>query len=315
MCVEDNLKQFIRSTNILPSNVAFELKAEYFDDLHPQVYILCEENENYKMRIRIISDRYNAVSIEEKVCLLLESNLQDYFYPRILRKYENVSGIGDILITEYKEGVSLDKCILNLSEMEYPIITDQLCKILKKMHSIKSSEFFDFGEFKSNSWFTFFDYKLKRYLKMGLDNKILKSEEIEYIAQLLLTEQSILKLDLGSLIHFDVKPSNIIWNPKNKEISLIDFEMSRYGDILMEFTKGKFTTMLFNNSIYKNKIWKPLVEHYFSQPYADIFSSRKSIWYLFYHYLAHCNYQLMCSSMVSPCILNEFLYYKKKLFV
>lgn len=315
MSVENNLKQFIESINILPPNVPFEIKAEYFDDLQPQVYILREKNGKFQGRIRIISDRDNTVNIEEKVCLLLETYLPDYFYPKVHKKYENIPGIGDILITEYKEGVSLDKCIFNLSEMEYPIIIDKLFRSLKKMHSIKSSNFFDFTEFNSNNWFDFFEYKLKKYLKMAMDNKILKREEIGYITHLLYREQDIFRLNLGSLIHFDVKPANIIWNSENKELSLIDFEMSRYGDILMEFTKGKFTTLLFNNSIYENKIWKPLVEYYFSKPYADIFSSRKSIWYLFYHYLAHSNYQLMRFKKVSPCIFSEFSCYKEKLLV
>ena len=315
MSVEDNLKQFIKSINILPPNVSFELKAEYLDDLQPQVYILREKNGKFQKRIRITSDRNDAVNIEEKICSLLETYLSDYFYPKIENKYENISGIGDVLITEYKEGVSLDKYIFNLSEMEYPIIIDKLSRNLKKMHSIKSSDFFDFKEFKSNNWFDFFEYKLKKYLKIAVDNRILKKKETEYITHLLYKEQDIFRLDCGSLIHFDIKPANIIWNPANKEPYLIDFEMSRYGDILMEFTKGKFTTLLFNNSIYENKIWKPLVEHYFSKPYADIFSSRKSIWYLFYHYLAYSSYQLMCFKTVSPCIFDQFSYYKKKLFL
>ena len=315
MSVEENLKKFIKSINILPPNVPFEIKAEYLDDLQPQVYILREKNGKFQRRIRIISDRDNTVNTEEKICLLLETYLPDYFYPKVHKKYENIPGIGDILITEYKEGVSLDKYIFNLSEMEYPIIIDELFRNLKKMHSIKSSDFFDFTEFKSNNWFDFFKFKLKKYLKMAVDNRILKREEIGYITHLLYREQDIFRLDLGSLIHFDIKPANIIWNPENKELSLIDFEMSRYGDILMEFTKGKFTTLLFNNSIYENKIWKPLVEYYFSEPYADIFSSRKSIWYLFYHYLAHTNYQLVRFKTVSPCIFSEFSCYKKKLLV
>ena len=37
MSVEENLKKFIKSRNILPPNVPFEIKAEYLDDLQPQV--------------------------------------------------------------------------------------------------------------------------------------------------------------------------------------------------------------------------------------------------------------------------------------
>ncbi|MCI9486967.1 MAG: aminoglycoside phosphotransferase family protein [Lachnospiraceae bacterium] len=313
MGVEGALKQFINSTNILPSDVLFEIKPEYLDDSQPQVYILREKSGKFQKRIRIISNRYNAITTEEKVCLLLEMHLSEHFYPQIYKKFKNVSGLGDILITEYKEGISLDKCIFDLSEIEFSMIVDQLCKDLKKIHSIKSSGFSDLAEFTDDNWFDFFEYKLKKYLNKALDNKILTNEEIEYLVKLLYREQDIFKQDYGSLIHFDVKPANIIWDCRSKEISLIDFEMSRYADILMEFTKGKFTTLLFNNSVYKNKIWIPLVEQYFSQPYTDVFSSRKAVWYLFYHYLAHCNYQLCCYGVISPCILNEFIYYKRNL--
>lgn len=313
MSVENDLKKYIYATNILPTNVSFEIRPEYFDDLHPQVYILREKNGKFQIRIRIISDRYNAINIEEKVCLILEAHLSEYFYPKVYKKHKNIPGIGDILFTEYKEGASLDKCISELSEIEYSIIVNQLCQHLKKMHSIKSSIFFDFGELKSNNWFAFFECKLKKYLKNALDNRILGKSEIECIIQLLYKDQNYFRLDNASLIHFDVKPANIIWNSKNRKTFLIDFEMSRYGDILMEFTKGKFTAVLSDNLIYENKIWMPLVEQYFSQPYTITFSSKRAIWYLFYHYLAHYNYQLACFGTVSPCVFNEFLHYKEKL--
>lgn len=314
MSVEEKLRQFINSQDILPPNTEFEIKPEYFDDMQPQVYILHGKNKQFQRRIRIISDRNYAIKTEEKACSILETCLSDNFYPKVLKKYDNVSGIGDILITEYKRGVSLDKCILNLSPMEYSLIASQLCTNLKKMHSIKSSDFFDFTYVKSKSWTHFFEIKLRNYLNKALADKILNTKELEYITRLFINEKDIFQLDCGSFIHFDVKPANIIWDITSRKTYLIDFEMSRYGDILMEFTKGKFTAQLFGNPIYESNIWKPMVEQYFAQPYTDIFSLRKSVWYLFYHYLAHCTYQLNYFGNISSNIQTEFLYYKECLF-
>ena len=88
MGVEGALKQFINSTNILPSDVLFEIKPEYLDDSQPQVYILREKSGKFQKRIRIISNRYNAITTEEKVCLLLEMHLSEHFYPQIYKKFK-----------------------------------------------------------------------------------------------------------------------------------------------------------------------------------------------------------------------------------
>lgn len=310
MLVEKALKEFIKSTGIISSETDFEVKPEYLNDLQPQVYVLRDKKQKPLWRIRIIAERQNALLTEEKVCLLLEQSNVECFYPKVYQKYQNIPQIGDILITDYKKGISIDKCISKLSENDYNIIVSQLCKNLKEMHSVTSREFCDFSSFSSDSWFAFFKYKFDKHLRRAKNNQLLSDEQVHTISRLLLKEQEIFKLSYSALIHFDVKPANIIWNPEDQKVYLIDFEMSRFGDPFMEFTKGKFTTLLFNNSTYDDKIWIPLVEQYFSQPYSQIFSSRKASWYLFYHYTAHCNYQLKTLGKMYTSVFKEFQTYK-----
>lgn len=310
MFAEKNLKKFIKSIGIVSGETDFEIKPEYLNDLQPQVYVLRDKNQNPLWRIRIISERLNALQTEEKVCLLLEQSNVKCFYPKVYQRYQNIPQIGDILITDYKNGFSIDKCNSDLSENDHNIIVSQLCENLREIHSVTSREFSDFSSFSSDNWFDFFKYKLDKHLREAQNNQLLSDEEIHNILYLLLKEQEIFMLNYGSLIHFDIKPANIIWNPDERKIYLIDFEMSRFGDPFMEFTKGKFTSLLFNNSVYEDKIWIPLVEQYFSQTYDQIFSSRKAGWYLFYHYTAHCNYQLKTLGKIYNSVFKEFQTYK-----
>lgn len=314
MFAEKILKEFIKTLEIIPNGTDFEIKPEYLNDLQPQVYIVRDKSQKPLWRIRVISERKNALRTEEKVCLLLDECNMECFYPKVYKKYPNIPQLGDILITDYKNGNSIDKCIFNLSENEYNIIVLQLLQDLKKLHSVKSYKFSDFSNFSSDSWFDFFKYKLNKHLQNAKNNQLLSSEEFKNIGDLLLDEQEIFKMNSGSLIHFDIKPANIIWDFENQKTYLIDFEMSRFGDPLMEFTKGKFTALLFNNFLYDKKIWMPLVERYFEQSYERVFSSRKASWYLFYHYAAHCNYQLKTFGKIYDSVFKEFQTYKNIIF-
>ena len=71
MNVEKYLEDFISKTDIAPTKL-IHIKAEYYNDLEPQVYILQDQNRSFKKRVRIASDRKNAVNTEAIVCKLLE---------------------------------------------------------------------------------------------------------------------------------------------------------------------------------------------------------------------------------------------------
>ena len=312
MNVEKYLEDFISKTDIAPTKL-IHIKAEYYNDLEPQVYILQDQNRSFKKRVRIASDRKNAVNTEAIVCKLLEESLHGDFFPKVIKKYENIPYIGDLLITDYLEGQSLDKCLVHITADDCKCIITQLYIILTKIHTIKSTIFHDFTTFKSDKWFDYFEHKISKHLFRAIDYGFITKDESFFIFDILKSDANIFSVDKGTLIHFDVKPDNIIWDSYRKKVSLIDYEMSRYSDILFEYTKAHFATQLFGNSTYEERIWKPLVELSFDCDYKKVFINRKAVLYLYYHYLAYFNYQMFHMGKVSQFSYDMLNTYERQL--
>ncbi|MCU0289322.1 MAG: hypothetical protein MUF15_23360, partial [Acidobacteria bacterium] len=92
----------------------------------------------------------------------------------------------------------------------------------------------------------------------------------------------------SSLLHYDIKPANIIYNKISKKVTLIDFELTRFGDINSEFTRAFVLSEKFSN--IHNKIIIPMLKNIYGNCYNDFINSDLFHIYSLYHMMALYNF-------------------------
>lgn len=290
MSVERSLLAFCYEIGLCGKGEACSIQTEYRQDFDPQVYILRNQKNKTAYRLRIQTDRVNAVKTEHRVCNLIKEHGISGFYPEPIGCYSEIAGVGDITVSTYIEGVSIDKIIDDLSLNECEKIAVKIEQLLNRLHSINDNTFHCFTGEQFPSWELFFACKLDAHLKRASKNGMLSGMDDANIRMTLTSDINLFKGKQSVLLHFDVKPANIVYRKETGKISFIDFEMSRFGDALYEFSKGTFAAEVFGSSKYMANVWAPVVEACLKQPMNEILELRLFIWYLFYHYLAYANY-------------------------
>jgi len=66
---------------------------------------------------------------------------------------------------------------------------------------------------------------------------------------------------IPTLIHMDIKPANIIYNPKTENLTLIDFEHARFGDIDFGWTQILLTGINKFSDEYKKFVLPHIIKN------------------------------------------------------
>lgn len=260
---------------------------EYRNDKFPQVFKIVDQYENKIFKIRITANRKNAVEVEKTVCNILERNLQKHFFPRILGEYENLL-LGNVLVMEYCPGNSLSRLITILDESEKLMIVNELIGYIQDIHSIKSEKYTTFGEVCYYQWADFYRNQMNVYLRGAREANLIDGKIVNIICKIIDHEKP--QCVEPVLVYYDLKPDNIIFDRINSRVSLVDFEIARFVDPLMEISRGEFLCGLFGCNIYKDDIWLPFVEGITGRKYKDVVNDKKIRLYMLYHNLSYLNH-------------------------
>ncbi|CAN0297383.1 unnamed protein product, partial [Ectocarpus fasciculatus] len=142
-----------------------------------------------------------------------------------------------VLIYEYFKGASLEK-IPNLTQSDYKKISNQIISSIKEYRTIKS-ETAQLFEKSYTDWYDLFSNKLSEHLDHPISQQLISRTHINQIRNLLKLVQSDLRQIQNCFIHYDIKPKNIVYDGEGGLTYLIDFELSRFGDPLMELARIK----------------------------------------------------------------------------
>lgn len=275
----------------------------YRNDLIPQVSLVKIKNNSDLFKIRFTNDREYAVFTEAAVCNILKEHYpKSDFFPKIRHIISK-----HLVIYEYIKGKSIDKIINELTKEELDLIGNQLYVYLQKIHAITSSFVYAFDNNQFINWYSFFECKLYTHLREAVNYDFITIENKNKLIQVLHDNKDKFDINQNILLHFDIKPANIIYNKKEKKIYLIDFEMSRFGDEIFEYSK-----MLFNKIIYFSPKWDKICNIYFnrinSEKNINIFINPRLDWYMFYHYLTYIIYLEKNNILFNPITLKNILY-------
>lgn len=197
------------------------------------------------------------------------------------------------IITTYLEGDSLDSIIQTVSNRALIQISDLINEKLFYIHTIKNDKYngvnpkfeMSFAQVMLNKIYT----QLQNdYTKFFVGDR--SSDKLFSVASEILLNASYSE---PTLLHMDIKPENIIITPKG-EVHLIDFELSRFGDIDYEWTNILIKTLHSYNGRFKKYVLFPLIEKNFVSIEKALEHDKYKIYMLYlsiniYIYYQKCN--------------------------
>ncbi len=220
---------------------------------------------------------------------------EDFFYKTVNRMFPNrcpeiyvIDKSKEIYDQSYQimsfvEGVSLDKYLVDVTEVSMNKIFRQVGKLTAEINSIEinSTENNDsVGFYQSEKWELNFRKRLiERMAPLLRDNILTVSEE-----NLLLCRLSGLKAEkTNSLLHLDMRLPNMIYN--SGEIHVIDAENCEVGDPLYELAIVSVAGLLDNHFLdgyregcgYSIDLYNPLFKYYQFERQAALVNLFKNI--------------------------------------
>lgn len=171
-----------------------------------------------------------------------------------------------------------------LSQDEWKSIANKLKKCITVLSTVHSQQYSDHNQFVADQYADI----LKRKIMPKLNHhtfSMLSSQIVTTIYQkcVNIIESSV--YSEPTLIHMDVKPANVIYNLETKTVSLIDFELARFGDFDYGWTQLLITSLKNYGEEYQEYIYPHLVKDGISL--EDALQIPKFQFYLFYQ--AACN--------------------------
>lgn len=188
-------------------------------------------------------------------------------------------------ITSFVEGQTLDVASSIIQEETWNDIADVLFVRFRELKTIQASQYSEQGKFVTSDYASILKWKLMNKLQhpslLTLDhNKLAKISERCF--EILDKSQ----FSKPTLLHMDIKPANIIYNPSKRFISLIDFELARFGDIDYGWAQILLSEHNRFGKAYKEHLLPRLIQRHLGL--TEVLQIPKYQCYLFYQSI--CNF-------------------------
>lgn len=203
-------------------------------NLHPEekCFRVGIDNEvsTYKVRFPAVLNKLSLATEYETCRVLRQQGFK--WAPEI---YEFQAEEPAYLITEYKEGESLDKSLNWTSHAA--TIGVGLNRLLAEIHQIQGDYFGHLAGPRYSSWHSFFDIRFQKHIRNVVAAGAIDENNLREIETLYDEATQALRQVNPSLLHGDVKPANIVFDSNRCETHLVDFELARFGDVDFEWVK------------------------------------------------------------------------------
>lgn len=172
----------------------------------------------------------------------------------------------------------------HISQDEWESIANKLKKCIAVLSSVHSQHYSDHNQFVTDQYADI----LKRKIMPKLNHHTFSALPSKTVTTVYQRCVNIIESSVYSeptLIHMDVKPANVIYNLESKTVSLIDFELARFGDFDYGWAQLLITSLKNYGEEYQKYIYPHLVNGGISLEAA--LQIPKFQFYLFYQ--AACN--------------------------
>lgn len=191
-------------------------------------FLIMSTNSPRKFFLKVVKNNDGALLCNDFLKRIRDEN--GYCpYPIIVVPELEVQGTR-YYITNFLEGQPLSVHSDILTKKAWDDIADKLQGRLDELSAIQTAQYSEHNEFVPDSFAVIqkrkFEARLRHPLISDLPRKKLE-RALEQCYEILDKCQ----FSKPTLLHMDIKPANIIYDPQTGSVSLIDFEFSRFGDI------------------------------------------------------------------------------------
>ncbi len=266
-------------------------------------YIITCLTNNQKYFLKVQKDNDHATHCNYYLRRFLAQDGQ-CAYPLILAPGFDYCGKRYHIYT-YAEGETLEGLPGKISADEWHNIGRKLRNRIDELSTVHAQQYSDRNQFVPDSHSAI----LKRKIMLKLNHSVFS----EYSPGMIEAagDKCMLILDSSSfsrptLLHMDIKPANIIYNLQTKTVSVIDFELARFGDIDYGQVQILLTELKEYGEAYDQYIFPELTKGYLTL--GDALHIPKFQCYLFYQ--TACNL-IYYDERKLPCPKKmEALFYK-----
>lgn len=258
--------ELFRDTEIAVSSV-------YRDDPEHKCVLVVVRNSGTKYKVRVATQKFPTTVAREYLALQWLDEFKFEWLPRVVVAPDRKPGTPSLLVCEYFEGDSLDKCD-DLTQADYELIVARLVRIIGDLQLVKSDWFGDFEGDKCRTWSVYFRSKFDNHVENALRLGVIDEQQYRLIAAKLSSVANYLLSAQSSFLHFDIKPANIIYDKHTGRTALVDFELCRFGDAMMEYAR---IYSYERDATFLTRIAAPVVEHFLGSEFrrfkeSDIFA-------------------------------------------
>lgn len=155
-------------------------------------------------------------------------------------------------ITNYIDGQVLDELPETFPNVFWEAIADKLRLRYDELGGIRSSHYSEHGRFIPDDCASIFLQKLAEKLQYpGIPLSDDKREVAFDWCRAVMENSSFSE---PTLLHMDIKPGNIVYDPVSDSVSLIDFEFARFGDADYGWAQFLLSGINCFSNIYKKQI-------------------------------------------------------------
>jgi aminoglycoside phosphotransferase (APT) family kinase protein len=249
----------------------------------------------YKIRFPTATSRRSVAQEYEALLLLSQHGVR--WTPHL---YEVNLGEPSYIVLGFVEGESLDKSLEWISHAKS--IQLRLQQELADIHSIQGEFFGHLAGPRYESWQAFFEIRLWRHVMPLVKALLLSERDLARIKALHEEARRSLSEVSPILLHGDVKPANVIFELSTKKTTLVDFELSRFGDLDFEWTKLRRMAIRWPD--YQQLVSQPLLN---SPSRINLIwhSDAKILLYDIYHVCSFLDFELETGLPVAPYRLDD----------
>jgi serine/threonine protein kinase len=260
-----------------------EISSIYMNDPLEKCFLVknMESGKKYKVRFATKDFRETVKSEYNALQYLKKHGIQ--WTPEIYLSILN--GKNDILIYEYIAGDSLDKIKNSLTNKELNLIREKLIILINELHLLQGEYFGDFASHHFLNWEEYIRLKLFTHVTNGHKIGLLNNTDYQTIETAFERNLGYYKNVQSHFLHFDIKPTNIIFNREKGETNLIDFELCRFGDVNIEYSR--FITYYNKPDKLYRSLFIPLAKSIPGLSYCEFIETRVFLLYNLYNLLAY----------------------------
>lgn len=190
-------------------------------------------------------------------------------------------------ITNYVEGYDLEVLDSELSDTQWKKAAKDIRKQLILLADIHTPCYSEHNKFFTDGYMEMFREKLRSKMKhISLTAYDRNKMQSAYNNSLRILNNS--TFSEPSLIHMDIKPANIVFDPKTEKAVLIDFEFARFGDLDYGIIQLLLTQFNAFSDNYKKKMFPVLTDGLIS--FSQAYETPKLQVYLWYQTMCNIIY-------------------------